>query len=261
MVESHHVSREDAFLHVYQAVRRLMDSVTALAEQLEADPEALWCFDAERAGAEYCDCELNFDHAFCQVEALEEALADDLIAALNVEAVAPIAEALRYTKEALPLPGQLGGDFRILAEAVDRLRWAVDDLNDYCYQHAIGIFGLWGGYWFMTAALHQSSFEFFGDDTVSQLPVEEVVALLSKPPTDESETAWAEATEARNRWIYQQVMAGVKYPAIIRDLESKPIKWQRVSTSQGIKSIARKYADSHGLPRPIVRAPGRPGGK
>ena len=70
---------------------------------------------------------------------------------------------------------------------------------------------------------------------------------------------WDEATEARNKWIYDQCMKIVPYKKIISALKSK--SWGRIRSVGGIKSAARVYAKRHHLPEPPPRRSGRPSSK
>jgi hypothetical protein len=66
------------------------------------------------------------------------------------------------------------------------------------------------------------------------------------------------ATEARDEWIYPQVMAGIAYAKIITRLGKKPKTWARIETENGIRKAALAYANRHGLPPPPKRKAGRP---
>lgn len=72
----------------------------------------------------------------------------------------------------------------------------------------------------------------------------------------------AVAIYARNKWIYEQVMAGVKYSDIIRGLKASASenKWRLISTTPGLKAAAMRHAERHDLPKPPLRPPGRPSG-
>ena len=246
---------------VYRAVRRLMDAVSGLVEQLEADPEARRIFNDERGGAGYSNVfEMNWDHVFPRIIEVEIGLQDGIVQSLGADPIASIEEALRYTKEALPSPGSLGGDPRVLAEAVDHFSWAVGDLDDYCDRQAISVFGHWGWYWFKTAATKRFSLDDFADPNTVGLGPGDIIGRMCAPAEEDSPQKWTEVREARNRWVYEQVMANVKYPTIINNLKSQPVTWQRISTVQGIKGVARRYAKVHNLPEPDARLPGRPTG-
>jgi len=81
--------------------------------------------------------------------------------------------------------------------------------------------------------------------------------MLSSP-VDESDEDWMKTKRDRDCWIYNQVMAGVKYAQIISELKSKPIRWSRIGSKMGIKKAAEKYAEDNNLPKPKPRPPGRP---
>lgn len=72
---------------------------------------------------------------------------------------------------------------------------------------------------------------------------------------------WDKATEARNKWLYEQCKKGTPYKQIIAKLREKPKSWGRISTVQGIKKAALAYADRHGLEPPPPRKGGRPSRK
>ena len=261
MTNSERFHRQDAFLEVYRAVREVIDGATLLSEQLETDPDAQYAFSAERAGADYFYQDLNWDHVRPSLARLKEAIHEELIRALDNETVDDIKCALHHAEEALPFPGQLGGNPRILAEVVNHLEWAVEALNEFCQQWATSVFGVWGAYWFDVAANSRFPLDHTDYWPRIELPPAEVLSLMTKPEDDETGQEWADAAEARNQWIYEQVMAGVKYNQIIAGLKGRPTKWQRISSIPGIKAVAAKYAKQHGLPEPKPRPPGRPPGR
>jgi len=61
------------------------------------------------------------------------------------------------------------------------------------------------------------------------------------------------ATEARNKWIYEQCYKGIPYDTIVIRLKKKPKSWDRIDSKQGILACARKYAERHSLPPPPPR--------
>lgn len=258
MAETSPTSRQEAFLVVHRAMRALVHAALALAEQLEADPDARDMFDAERAGAAYDYRDMGWDHVFPHLTDLEVAIQDVLVEAIANDPIEEIRIALRHAKESLPQPGQLGGDPRVLAEVVDRLEYYARELYDFCYRQAIAVFGDWGGYWYMQAASGEFSIDAIIDPATVDLPADRILQLMSSPAADESEQAWRDAKEARDRWIYEQVMDQVKYPVIIRQLKSKPIKWVRISNDSSVRKVARDYAARHNRPEPPKRAAGRP---
>jgi hypothetical protein len=156
--------------------------------------------------------------------------------------------------------GDLGGDPRALAEVVEVLGLAVQELDELCYRWALATFGVWGAHWFAIAATGQFSLDLEQWPEV-EVPTAKLLDLVRKPSEGETEQEWAVATQARNQWIYEQVMAGVKYTRIISDLKAMPAKWQRISSIPGIKAVARRYAKQHSLPLPKPRQPGRPAGR
>jgi len=72
---------------------------------------------------------------------------------------------------------------------------------------------------------------------------------------------WDETTEARNRWIYDQVMSGLTYPRIREQLVtlSEERRWDLIDSDNGIRQVASRYASVHHLPSPPPRKKGRPG--
>jgi hypothetical protein len=63
------------------------------------------------------------------------------------------------------------------------------------------------------------------------------------------------ATEARDRWIYQQGFKGAAFTSVAFRLTKKPKSWARIDSKQGIQQAAARYANRHDLPRfrPIVQ--------
>jgi hypothetical protein len=57
-----------------------------------------------------------------------------------------------------------------------------------------------------------------------------------------------EATEGRDKWIYEECHKATRYKEIIRQLGEKPKAWDRITTSQGIRDAASRYAKRHKLP-------------
>jgi hypothetical protein len=55
------------------------------------------------------------------------------------------------------------------------------------------------------------------------------------------------ATDARDKWIYERCVKLVAYDVIARKLREKPKTWPRISTKQGIRQAAERYAARHGL--------------
>ncbi len=212
-------SKQQVFLHAYRAVRRVMDAATSLAEQLEADPEARYAFSAERAGAAYFYQDLNWDHVFPFVGQLKEALQDDLVQALHDETIADIQIALRYADEALPVPGQTGGDPRILAEVVDHLELDVQQLVDMCYGWAKAAFGVWGGYWFTVAASGQFSLDYSDPWPEIELSPAEILAVMTEPERNERKT-----DESGRKWADPEDLLSPTQRAILDALDGRALK-------------------------------------
>ena len=66
------------------------------------------------------------------------------------------------------------------------------------------------------------------------------------------------ATEARDKWIYDQCKKGTVFSTIINRLSKRPKSWGRIGSVQGIKDAAKRYANRHNLPLPPRRKRGRP---
>jgi hypothetical protein len=60
------------------------------------------------------------------------------------------------------------------------------------------------------------------------------------------------ATEARDRYIYDRVMAGVPHKDTMKAVNGH-VGWRKVGSPEGIKDRAVAYADRHGLTRPKPR--------
>lgn len=88
--------------------------------------------------------------------------------------------------------------------------------------------------------------------------------LLVAADSDEQSDATAtlserqKAKEARDNWIYEQVMGGDKYSTIISRLKNEmPSSWTRISSVGGIRRAADAFAKRNCLSRPRTRQPGR----
>lgn len=139
------------------------------------------------------------------------------------------------------------------------LTQAIDLLEEHCDHLAVTVFGRWGLYWFKIATESKRIDEIVTYlDRFDQVPLQEVVAVLESPEQLDNEQSQKVAEEERNEWIYDEYMAGVKFPVIIDRLKGKPIEWDRIFTRQGIRDAARRHASRHGLPMPLPRRPGRP---
>ena len=62
------------------------------------------------------------------------------------------------------------------------------------------------------------------------------------------------ANEPRDRRIYEQCVAGVPYAEIIAELQANAHGWKRISSGQGIRSAALRYAERNRLPAPTQRS-------
>jgi hypothetical protein len=74
-------------------------------------------------------------------------------------------------------------------------------------------------------------------------------------------TGWAKDVQARNKWIYDQVMRGTGYKNIIAELRRRSATkggWQAISSIAGVKKAAVAYAERMKLDVPPKRRAGRP---
>lgn len=142
-------------------------------------------------------------------------------------------------------------------EDVNRIYLIAGAVNETCMYYMVSAFGQWGAHW-----LTMVPYETLKDlaKRFEALPREEIIGALLGPPSDDSDEAWQRVSEECRQWIYEQVMAGVKYDKIKKALKEKPTKWPPYTTRQGLKAAAMKYALEHELPLPRPRPPGRPRG-
>lgn len=68
----------------------------------------------------------------------------------------------------------------------------------------------------------------------------------------------ASRNSARDRWIYDQCVRGIRYKEIIARLKAKPKSWEPITSIAGIKRAAQSYAQRNGLALPAARKKGRP---
>ena len=68
---------------------------------------------------------------------------------------------------------------------------------------------------------------------------------------------WDEATEARNKWVYEECIKLTPYKTIIAQL-AKRTEWEPLTTISSVKRAANAYAKRHNLPPPPARHSGRP---
>ncbi len=168
-----------------------------------------------------------------------------------------IRDAVKHVEESLPERGSLGSTSHTLVEAAEDLFIFSQELDEYLYRKAIAVFGVWGAHWFRFSAENLPVDLLLSESLPHNVPTPELFRLLN---TTGEETNLDRAIEARSQWIYEQVMAGVKYPDIIAELRKKPVAWGLISTVPGIKGAACAYAKRHVLPMPERRRPGRPPG-
>lgn len=71
------------------------------------------------------------------------------------------------------------------------------------------------------------------------------------------EPKWDKATEARNKWLYEQCCKVVPYNTIKLQLKNKPKSWGRLGIN-GIKKAANAYAARHDRPEIPKRQSGAP---
>jgi len=70
-------------------------------------------------------------------------------------------------------------------------------------------------------------------------------------------TGWDQATEDRNKWIYDKAIAGVTWKTIQIQLQKQPIEWEQITTEQGVRAAAQAYVDRHDCPPVPPRKRGR----
>ena len=92
---------------------------------------------------------------------------------------------------------------------------------------------------------------------MATLIAREIAPVESIPPKADKEPKWDKATEARNKWLYDQCCKVVAYTTIEKQLRKKPPSWDRLGVN-GIKRAANAYAKRHGLPPIPTRQNGRP---
>lgn len=72
---------------------------------------------------------------------------------------------------------------------------------------------------------------------------------------------WMAVTDAppsRDAWVYGEAMAGKPWKEIRSRLRSISAEWEPIETDNGVKDVARRYAEKNSLPVPESRRPGRP---
>jgi hypothetical protein len=77
---------------------------------------------------------------------------------------------------------------------------------------------------------------------ISDAPVTPAAALKPRRKRDQ-------ATESRDRWIYEQCCKLVPYDTISIQLRRKPKSWERIESKQGIRAAAIRYAKANNLPQ------------
>ena len=257
------IPKQDAFLIVCRQVKEVIDCAERLCGQIAA--AAGWFLDDCRddKNPELSDVNVAYLFDFGDVipafARLAYVLRNPLFPALQLDALELVSDALKDIGNCLPRFGKWWGADDSLAEAQDFLLIGIQELQEFCDVQAVAAFGQWGAHWFWVAAEHGPKDAVFGPQAESNVEIDAVVTALRKPGGEAEDTGeWEEAIRARNKWIYEQVMAGVKYPVIIERLKAKPTKWQRIGTIQGIRSAARTYAIRNNLPKPPRRRRGRP---
>jgi len=252
VTESDRLSKQDAFLLVYCAVQNVIDSVESLVDVfLWGEP---YCNGWSASLPEGYSVPPDWDRALDDLNDLGDLLDDDLIQEIDSDAIQLVCRAFDRTEWSLANPPDCGEG---LEYAVMDLENAVAALEDYCDRQAVAAFGLWGWHWFKTATTGGFSLDSIGT-RVPSVGAKDVIRTMDAPEQTESEQEWKAAIEARDRWIYEQIMANIKFPEIIRELKTKPAKWQRISSVPGIKKAANRYAERHELPIPPQRRGGRP---
>ena len=68
---------------------------------------------------------------------------------------------------------------------------------------------------------------------------------------------WDEATEARNKFVYEQCRELTLYKTIISQVCKRP-EWEPLNRIPSVSRAAKAYAKRHALPPPPARKSGRP---
>lgn len=264
MTQNGLLSKHQAFLHLFSACAGLLDSISSLCDAIS---------DASFIEAHVSKDETYVIHDWQEtseaLEQLQSALQNPLIQELGEEVIKKVADAAVQVKTGLPLEykGEAESGTFLGMYALYHIQ---PELEERLYNMAVETFGHWGAFWFNVAVTNPdlrsreqlACMSFLeADPSPSDLTSDEIIHAWRSSPVTESEELHGRAIDERNRWIYDQVMAGVKFPAIIKDLEKKPFGWTRISSVPGIKSAAEKFAERHNLPRPKKRSPGRPAGR
>ena len=103
------------------------------------------------------------------------------------------------------------------------------------------------GFYFATPSADIRSCTVSAIDAILRLaPAESAKREKPAPIRDKS-------SEDRDRWIYEKCLEGMPHGNIVLKLKANKEGWQHISTPQGIRDRAIKYAKRHGLPEPPPR--------
>ena len=103
------------------------------------------------------------------------------------------------------------------------------------------------GFHFATPSADIRSCTVSAIDAILRLaPAESAKRKTPAPVRDKS-------SEDRDRWIYEKCLEGMPHGNIVLKLKANKEGWQHISTPQGIRDRAIKYAKRHGLPEPPPR--------
>jgi hypothetical protein len=253
------ISRPDAFLAISRRVITLIEAVQNLAWQiLEKAAEER---QAEERDSTVVGVAFHWDDA---ARALAEAKAALAVPVLQASALSPVLQGLSdqilQAERQVPPPGEWYFLPIGLQEAAEEALFEVADLERWLERMAVAVFGHWGMHWWKAALDAAPAKVFSGVEHCDMLDADALVSMLLTPELTEREQEWERVLQEAHRWVYEQVMAGVKYGNIVQELKAKPTRWPRYSSIPGIKGVARKYAKDHGPPVPELRKPGRPPG-
>jgi hypothetical protein len=282
MTSSKSVSKQHAFMFVFLELREVIETAAALASNLIAphgmlelvrrNREQLHANREHRGGeknASVCgprrteseSTSQNIETFLCSINAALDGLGDmlnsEILTRLEHSSLLDLKQAILHLQAEIRERGLFEIDRCTLNESAECIQLATDASMDYCEQLATGAFGCWGAYWVrMTIEVDGEQLPYI--QSSMGVTSEEIVRELLAPSNSDAECDRQRSLEERNQWIYNQVMAGFRFPAISKELKKNRCKWGRVSSDAGIKKIARKYAIDNGLPAPEPRRPGRP---
>jgi hypothetical protein len=88
--------------------------------------------------------------------------------------------------------------------------------------------------------------------SLSQQLIDEVLLQAERNKGRSTIHKKEKSTEARDKWIYERVLAGVRLAKIKSDLKKRK-SWEPIESEQGIRQAAIRYAKRNNRPRPPSR--------